>query len=75
MQLQYNIPKHVSKAATHLIQNLLVVQPERRLTLDAVLIHPWVSINNVNVPVRVPNRGNANAAPAAFKNPAYVHKN
>lgn len=59
MKLEYNIPKSVSRAATHLIQNLLVINPDKRMPLEKVLVHPWVSINSVPGP----NRNNAPSVP------------
>jgi aurora kinase A len=45
MKLEYKIPPHVSKAAAHLISNLLVVNPDKRMPLDKVAMHPWLSVN------------------------------
>lgn len=44
-QVRYKIPDHVSKAAEHLISKLLVLRPERRLSLAAVKEHPWITAN------------------------------
>lgn len=38
----YQIPPFVSEGAKDLISKLLVVEPEKRLSLDGVLAHPWI---------------------------------
>uniref|UniRef100_A0A1A9ZJQ7 Aurora kinase n=1 Tax=Glossina pallidipes TaxID=7398 RepID=A0A1A9ZJQ7_GLOPL len=42
IKLDYKLADHVSKAAAHFISKLLVVDPEQRLPLDKVMIHPWI---------------------------------
>lgn len=52
-QLQYKMPSFISKAAQHLISNLLVLKPEARLSLSDVMKHPWIIANastNLNDP-------------------------
>lgn len=44
MKADYKIPDHVSKAAANLISKLLVVNPERRLGLSDILVHPWLMV-------------------------------
>ncbi|TVY78218.1 Serine/threonine-protein kinase ark1 [Lachnellula suecica] len=39
---EYTIPKSVSTEARDLITKLLVVDPEKRITLEAVQAHPWI---------------------------------
>lgn len=41
----YTVPNFVSEQATHLIKNLLVVNPNARLELDGVLSHPWILLH------------------------------
>uniref|UniRef100_A0A1A9W6G9 Aurora kinase n=1 Tax=Glossina brevipalpis TaxID=37001 RepID=A0A1A9W6G9_9MUSC len=38
----YKLADHVSKAAAHFISKLLVVNPEQRLPIDQVMMHPWI---------------------------------
>lgn len=38
----FNFPPHVTENAKDLIGKLLVVNPNQRLTLDGVLVHPWI---------------------------------
>jgi serine/threonine protein kinase len=45
MKVEYKVPSHVSKAAAHLIACLLVFDPNRRMTLEQIAIHPWFSVN------------------------------
>lgn len=44
---QYSFPKayweHISAEAKHLIQGLLVVDPQQRITAAEVLQHPWIT--------------------------------
>lgn len=47
MKVDYVMPAFVSKAAAHLISQLLVLDPIKRLPLDKVILHPWFSINNI----------------------------
>uniref|UniRef100_T1GM19 Aurora kinase n=1 Tax=Megaselia scalaris TaxID=36166 RepID=T1GM19_MEGSC len=42
LRLDYKLPDFVSKAAAHLLGKLLVVNPEERLPLERVMIHPWI---------------------------------
>lgn len=44
-QLQYEMPDFISKAAQHLISNLLVLKPEHRMSLSNVKKHPWILAN------------------------------
>ncbi|KAJ8663056.1 hypothetical protein O0I10_001233 [Lichtheimia ornata] len=37
------LPAHVSREARDLIKSMLVVDPAKRITLDAVLAHPWLT--------------------------------
>ncbi|KAJ3399806.1 spindle assembly checkpoint kinase [Chytriomyces hyalinus] len=41
-KVDLKIPSHVSREAGDLITKLLQYQPEKRLSLDQVLVHPWV---------------------------------
>jgi 5'-AMP-activated protein kinase catalytic alpha subunit len=42
---EYSIPRAVSKSASNLIQSLLVLDPEQRLSPEKVLEHEWLSAN------------------------------
>ncbi|EDW83737.2 uncharacterized protein Dwil_GK13515 [Drosophila willistoni] len=42
LKVEYKLPEHISKAATHLISKLLVLNPAHRLNLDQVMVHPWI---------------------------------
>lgn len=42
IKVDYKLPDHVSKAAAHFISKLLVLNPQQRLPLDQVLMHPWI---------------------------------
>ncbi|XP_017076869.2 aurora kinase C [Drosophila eugracilis] len=42
LKVDYKLPEHISKAAAHLISKLLVLDPQRRLPLDQVMMHPWI---------------------------------
>ncbi|XP_034485846.1 serine/threonine-protein kinase Aurora-2 isoform X2 [Drosophila innubila] len=42
LKVDYKLPEHVSKAAAHLISKLLVLNPQHRLPLDQVILHPWI---------------------------------
>lgn len=43
IKVDYKLPDHVSKAAAHFISKLLVLNPQQRLPLDQVLMHPWIT--------------------------------
>ena len=45
MRVEYVLPQFISKAAAHLIRNLLVFNPDKRMPLDQVAIHPWFTSN------------------------------
>ncbi|CAO1406076.1 unnamed protein product [Diamesa serratosioi] len=45
MKVDYKLPPHISKAATHLISKLLVFHPTLRMTLEQVSTHPWFLSN------------------------------
>lgn len=38
----FMFPRYLSEEACDLIKRLVVVEPQRRLSLDAVLQHPWI---------------------------------
>ncbi|KAI8129063.1 hypothetical protein FF38_01206 [Lucilia cuprina] len=42
IKVDYKLPDHVTKAAAHFISKLLVLNPQHRLPLDQVLMHPWI---------------------------------
>ncbi|EDW66651.2 aurora kinase C [Drosophila virilis] len=42
LKVDYKLPEHVSKAATHLISKLLVLNPQHRMPLDQIMLHPWI---------------------------------
>ncbi|EDV94955.1 aurora kinase C [Drosophila grimshawi] len=43
LNVDYKLPEHVSKAAAHLISKLLVLNPQHRLPLDQIMLHPWIT--------------------------------
>ncbi|KAK7865565.1 hypothetical protein R5R35_010101 [Gryllus longicercus] len=45
---EYTIPSYVSVEAQDLISKLLLVNPYLRLSLDGVLLHPWINKNIQN---------------------------
>jgi aurora kinase A len=42
MKVEYVCPEFVSKAAKHLIRQLLVLNPDLRMPLEEVEKHPWI---------------------------------
>ncbi|XP_055377789.1 uncharacterized protein LOC129609706 [Condylostylus longicornis] len=48
VKVNYKLPTFVSKAAAHLIERLLVQDPNRRMPLDRVMAHPWITMNVIN---------------------------
>ncbi|XP_032669183.1 aurora kinase C-like isoform X1 [Odontomachus brunneus] len=44
-KLRYTFPSFVSEGARDLISKLIVVDPEKRLDMDGVLVHPWIVKN------------------------------
>lgn len=45
---------HLSKEAVHLMENMLKVDPRVRLTLDEVLVHPWMAVPDALPPSQRP---------------------
>lgn len=45
MKAEYLMPPFVSRAAAHLISQLLVLDPKKRMPLEKVASHPWFSLN------------------------------
>jgi len=43
----FTIPSHVSKDAADLLKHILVVDPERRYSLDDIMAHPWFTGNYI----------------------------
>ncbi|KAI8045628.1 aurora kinase C [Drosophila gunungcola] len=43
LKVEYKLPEHISKAAAHLISKLLILNPQHRLPLDQVMVHPWIA--------------------------------
>ncbi|XP_017474359.1 PREDICTED: serine/threonine-protein kinase Aurora-2 [Rhagoletis zephyria] len=43
IKVDYKLPDFVSRAAAHFISKLLVLNPQQRLPLDQVFLHPWVA--------------------------------
>lgn len=41
-KVDYKLPIHVSKAAGHFMSKLLILNPQLRLPLEQVLLHPWI---------------------------------
>ncbi|KAL7298535.1 hypothetical protein TKK_0008311 [Trichogramma kaykai] len=49
-KVKYTIPDHMSSGARDLIAKLLVVAPEKRLSLDGILDHQWIVSNRTTQP-------------------------
>lgn len=49
---RYKCPAFVSEGAQDLMAKLLVVDPERRLSLDGILNHPWIVKNRTIEPTQ-----------------------
>ncbi|KAL1404132.1 hypothetical protein pipiens_001727 [Culex pipiens pipiens] len=45
MKVRYDVPPEMSRPAAHLISRLLVKQPEQRMPLEHVAIHPWIKLH------------------------------
>lgn len=43
----YTIPEFVSSLASDLIKNLLIVDPQKRLSAEEILKHDWIVSNNL----------------------------
>lgn len=41
----------VSKLCRDLVQRCLMYKPEMRCSLDSILIHPWMTVGNVSLPI------------------------
>lgn len=48
MKVEYALPDHVSKPAAHFISKLLVFNPDQRLGLEKLDIHPWFAVCGLN---------------------------
>jgi serine/threonine protein kinase len=40
---EYNIPDYVPNDARDLIEKMLVLEPEKRIEMDDILVHPWIT--------------------------------
>lgn len=45
MKVRYEVPPEMSRPAAHLISRLLVKQPEQRMPLENVTMHPWIKLH------------------------------
>ena len=45
---KFNTVKNISKEASHLINRLLDIDPKNRITIDEILVHPWIMDLNIN---------------------------
>uniref|UniRef100_A0A1Q3EVQ0 Aurora kinase n=1 Tax=Culex tarsalis TaxID=7177 RepID=A0A1Q3EVQ0_CULTA len=45
MKVRYEVPPEMSRPAAHLISRLLVKQPEQRMPLEHVAMHPWIKLH------------------------------
>lgn len=45
MKVRYEIPPELSRPAAHLISRLLVREPEHRIPLEQVAMHPWIQLH------------------------------
>ncbi|XP_050086328.1 aurora kinase C-like [Anopheles aquasalis] len=44
IRVQYTVPSDISKPASHLISRLLVREPEKRMPLENIATHPWITL-------------------------------
>ncbi|ETN60481.1 serine/threonine protein kinase [Anopheles darlingi] len=44
IKVQYTVPSDISKPAAHLISRLLVREPEKRMPLENIASHPWITL-------------------------------
>ncbi|XP_046364594.1 SNF-related serine/threonine-protein kinase-like isoform X2 [Haliotis rufescens] len=51
MDCKFNIPDHISSSCRELIRGMLIREPSRRLTLDQILRHEWVTVGGEYNPV------------------------
>ncbi|KAL6594467.1 Pkinase-domain-containing protein [Neocallimastix sp. 'constans'] len=40
---EYEIPDYVPEDARDLIEKMLIIEPEKRINMDEILIHPWIT--------------------------------
>lgn len=45
MTVNYKLPEKVSRAAGNLISKLLVLNPDKRLSLQGIMEHPWIIVH------------------------------
>lgn len=41
VKCQYRVPFFLSQECEQLLKGLLVIEPEKRFTIDTVVMHPW----------------------------------
>jgi polo-like kinase 1 len=55
---------NISHNAKNLISRILVLDPSKRLTLDQILVHPFMNSNKI--PKSIPNSALTTALPKSF---------
>lgn len=55
---------NISHNAKNLISRILVLDPSKRLTLDQILVHPFMNSNKI--PKSIPNSSLTTALPKSF---------
>ncbi|XP_066600795.1 aurora kinase C-like [Prorops nasuta] len=53
---RYRFPEFISDGAKDLISRLLIVNPDQRLPLDGILVHPWIVKNRTTEPYGLQKR-------------------
>lgn len=43
--IDLSFPEHISEDARDLIQRILVLDPTKRLSLEQIKMHPWITEN------------------------------
>ncbi len=47
--LNYKLPKELSEECKDLISKILILDPEKRISIDGILTHPWVRKANPSI--------------------------
>lgn len=53
MRVEYKVPDFVSKAASHFISKLLMLNPDARMSLDRAMVHPWIMSHTTSSTVQI----------------------
>jgi len=61
---RYRIPGHVSSEAKDLIEQMLCVVPQKRITLAQILNHSWLNVANASAaPSKIPSEASSDCKP------------